>query len=191
MAWSRSICRMTLCPKQTYSESFRPAWRIFVHMIPPFLKQRLHPRLRKSVLKNNFLGYLESEADNCLCPVYVCVCSLNALKSELYFIFNVLIKSAWFQASALVQMTSALFWDFTYLRLIIQYGRFKTMYRPHLLRSSNPVKRATWPTKMGPMGCPKRQYVSTNLCWIRSQKNADLVHISQETFFVSIKRPVS
>ena len=44
-------------------------------------------------------------------------------------------NNAWFQASAAIQMRSALFWGIMQHRVVIPYRQFRTTYRSHLQQS--------------------------------------------------------
>jgi hypothetical protein len=86
-------------------------------------------------------------------------------------IFSQQNSHAWFQASAAMQMRSALFWDITQRWVVVVYWRFGTTCRSHLQGSRGPRrkpkktarrKKTAWlssltssPLKIVPTGCPK------------------------------------
>lgn len=63
---------------------------------------------------------------------------------------------------------SLLFWDIMQHRLVINYGRFETLYWSHLQGSSSPVPWTTWPLTMGPVSCPETlaTYYQSTTCKI-------------------------
>jgi hypothetical protein len=70
-------------------------------------------------------------------------------------------------------MRRALFWDIKQRRVVILYRRFRTTHRSHLQGSW-----ASWPLKMGQIGCPEtsvKDYHST-LCIITEQSRSQLDH---------------
>jgi hypothetical protein len=86
---------------------------------------------------------------------------------------------AWFQASAAMQMRSALFRDLTRRRLVILYRRFGTTCRSKLQGSSSPRRRWDWKVLVK---CRSR---IIDLCCVRSQNSADLV---KNVLFATVSR---
>jgi hypothetical protein len=72
---------------------------------------------------------------------------------------------AWFQASAAMQISSALFQGITQRWAVVLYRHFGTTYRSHIQESRSSRRTSwTWPLKMGQIGCPEtsvQNYYST------------------------------
>jgi len=62
------------------------------------------------------------------------------------YIFVMYSLFVWFQASAVMQMISEFFWDFTQHRVVIPHWCFGTPYQSHQI---------AWPLKMVTTGCPE------------------------------------
>jgi hypothetical protein len=75
----------------------------------------------------------------------------------------------WFQASAAMYMTFALFWDIAQSGVVIPYIRFGTS-----LFHSHGCQTWGWDRKVGLVDCPERPYGITSECCIISEKSTDL-----------------
>jgi hypothetical protein len=83
-----------------------------------------------------------------------CVPTLLALSIVTVFLKQLHVGIAWLQASAAMQMRSALFWGITQCRVLIVYRCFGTTYRSNLQGSRNSCW-TSWLLKMGPISCPE------------------------------------
>ena len=96
------------------------------------------------LLSQNFIYDSEEIWVSCFCDFFISCADSNLHPFKLNFIFGsgkVLVgditpigwlwknwRSAWFQASAGVEIKSALFWDFTKRRMVVPYRRFVTAF---------------------------------------------------------------
>jgi hypothetical protein len=128
------------------TQCLRPSF-LRIEYCPRSLRQHVHPKIRFSLTTRHILGlyyerFLLQRRDDRELP-------LRTFKKK---------YGQWFQVSAAMLMTSALFWDITQRRMIILYRRFGTTYRSHLPRSKSPrtqEKKTSWPLMMGRIRCPE------------------------------------